>query len=427
MLAAYRRGVTRFASLVFAALATSATARAAEVERPISLAEARRLATSAGPEVTLARAREAVARAEIGVAGTLANPTLGLATATRTARLTTSLAVPLPLFGQRGTAVEATRADADASHLDIEVARLDARWNVTRAWLDLWEAQERARLLLVADDDAAHLAAIASARYAAGSAPRVDQVRTGADRARAHAEAEAARTAVPGAAARVALWLARHGDADDGARADIPWRAAGDPTLGPPPDEAAALSQLAARHPALERDRAQIAAARAHVRAEQRARWPLVSALVSVAQGDPTLTGTDFSAGLSFEAPVLSLRSGAIARARATESLAEASTNVETRQLGALLDDAYHQVEGAALKARALSGEVLPALDEALRMTEEAYRDGRVDLLRVLEAQRAVLEARLARVAASAAWQRAIADVERSIGAPVEGDGNGAP
>jgi outer membrane protein TolC len=57
-------------------------------------------------------------------------------------------------------------------------------------------------------------------------------------------------------------------------------------------------------------------------------------------------------------------------------------------------------------------------------MTEEGYRDGRVDLLRVLDAQRAVLDGRSAYVEAQVAWQRALADVERAMGAPLaEGAG----
>ena len=49
-------------------------------------------------------------------------------------------------------------------------------------------------------------------------------------------------------------------------------------------------------------------------------------------------------------------------------------------------------------------------------MTEEGYRDGRVDLLRLIDAQRARLDSRLAQVEAQAAWERALAEVERAAG-----------
>jgi len=378
---------------------------------PVTLDEARARAVQGGPEVLLARQREHLARAQIDAVGALPNPTIGVTTASVTAKLTTSLLQPLPLFGQRSTVIDAARADAEAAGLDIAAVAVEARLDVTAAWLDLWAAQERARLLEQSAADAARVADIAHARFEAGSGPRLDEVRTAGERARARAEADAAALAVPAASARLEVWL---GGGD--------WRAEGAPALGPVPDEAQALRQLFEQHPALRRDRAQAAAAARHVRAEQRARWPIVTAQLAVAQDDPTTPGTDVIGGLSFEAPVLSLRGGAIAHARAEQRLAELTAETDLRRFTAQLGDAYRQSEAAALRARALAGEVLPSLEEALRMTEGGYRDGRVDLLRVLDAQRAVLEARLAALDARAAWQRALAQLERAIGTPTEGN-----
>jgi cobalt-zinc-cadmium efflux system outer membrane protein len=401
--------------LVLVGLPAAWRARAEETTpHALSLAEARALATRAGADVVLSERRESVARAQADAAGALGNPTVSFESARLSARLTTGISVPLPLFGQRAAAVAAARADADAVTLETNAVRLESRWSATRAWLDLWEAQERVALLETAAEEARRLAAIAQERFAAGSTPRLDAVRTNADRARADAEALAAKTGVAAAAARLATWL--------GAGDRPPLRAAGSPELGPLPPEAEALQGLLARHPALERDRAQAAAAAARVRSEQRLRWPIVNAQIAVAQSDPTLPGTDVVGGLSFEAPVLSQRGGAIARARAEQGLAEATTDFDARRLGLQLVDATQQARGASLRAQALGKEVLPALEEARRMTEEGYRDGRVDLLRVLETQRALLEGRLAYVEARSTSQRALADVERALGVALEGD-----
>src|SRR5207245_11180007 len=78
--------------------------------------------------------------------------------------------------------------------------------------------------------------------------------------------------------------------------------------------------------------------------------------------------------------------------------------------------DADRRTEGAVGRARALRTAVLPAIEEARRMTEEGYRAGRVDLLRLLEAQRAVLDNRLAAAEAAATFARAFADLERAVG-----------
>jgi cobalt-zinc-cadmium efflux system outer membrane protein len=390
------------------ALGLTALAAGRAWGRPITFAEARAAAEAGAPDVALARGRGEVARAQVGVAGALANPAVTVTTARETAKLGTAVSVPLPLFGQRGTAVGAARADAEAARLDVAAARYEARWAATIAWLDLWEAQERARLLVEAARDAERVATIADEKFAAGTAPRVDVLRTAADRARARADAAFAAAGVPAAAARLATAI--------GAGDDVALAAEGAPGLGHGDTGIPALEQALAAHPALARDRAQIEAAAAHVRAEQRLRWPVVNAELAVNFRDPTLPGTDVIGGLSLEAPVLNLRRGAIARAQAEQALAETTAELERRRLHAELVDAARRAEGAGARARSLAADVLPALEAVRRMTEEGYRDGRVDLLRLLDAQRARLESRVAEVEAEAAWERALADIERAAG-----------
>ncbi|MES1206854.1 MAG: TolC family protein [Pseudomonadota bacterium] len=379
--------------------------------RPVTFAAARAAGEVAAPDVTVAARRDAVTRAQLGVAGALANPTLGLTTARQTARLGASVSVPLPLFGQRGAAVAAARSDADVAALDVEAARAEGRFAASFAWLDLWEAEGRARLFAQAAADAERVAAIADEKFKAGSAPRVDVLRTAADRARARADSAFAAASVPAAAARLAIAMG------DPTTDRLSAEGAPDIELGQP---LADLMRLLPVHPAARRDRARVEAAAAHVRAEQRLRWPTINAELAVNWHDPTLPATDLIGGVAFEAPVLSLRGGAIARAKAEQSLAETSAELELRRLDADLADAYARAEGAGARARSLATDVLPALEEVRRMTEEGYRDGRVDLLRLIDAERARLDSRLAQVEAQAAWQRALAEVERAVGAPLD-------
>ena len=173
--------------------------------RAVTFAEARATAEAHAPEVTLSERRDDIARTQADVAGALANPTVTLLAARQTARLGVGVSVPLPVFGQRATAVDAARSDAVAASLDVEAIRREARFAATLAWLDLWEAQARARLFDEAAADAARLATIADEKFRAGSVPRVDVLRTAADRARARADAASAAAAVPAAAARLAL------------------------------------------------------------------------------------------------------------------------------------------------------------------------------------------------------------------------------
>jgi len=381
--------------------------------RGLSFAEARHAAERHAPDVQLAALRLAGARADVDTAGALPNPTLGLSTATRTAKLGTSLSLPLPVFGQRGTAVSAARADARTVGLDVRVAQRDARWGATLAWLDLWEAEQRARLLALGAGDAQRLLQIATEKYGAGSGSRVDVVRAGAGRATAAAEADAASKDAAAAGARLSPWIG--GDPRDSLEAS------GEPGYPDALVANGALDERRASHPVLLRDQSAAAAADAHVRNQERQRWPLLVPQVALNQFDPTLSGPDLIVGVAIEVPLLYQRGGEIGRARAEQAIARKQLEWDSLRLGSDLVDASRRAEGADAKLRALKEQVLPAVQEAASLTEEGYSDGRMDLVRVLEAQRALLDARTSEVGAVAARARAIADMERSAGLDLTG------
>ena len=290
-------------------------ARAQTIPRGISLADARAAAVRLGPEVLLAEQREAVARAQVEVAGTLANPTLTLQSARLTARLSAGVSVPVPLFGQRSTAVAASRADAESVRLDTTVLRVEARWSATRAWLDLWEAQERARTTELAAGEAERLASIAEQRFAGrlGATPgHKEHGRRIARRSRADASGHGVRVAAA-KSARLFQWLVGAGGSHD-----PPARRAR-PALGRSAFEPAALACGCARAPGPRaRSGRRGAAAAARVRAEQRLRWPDRERAASRStMSDPTLTGHGRHRGPRRSTrPCSSLRGGAVDRAQ---------------------------------------------------------------------------------------------------------------
>jgi cobalt-zinc-cadmium efflux system outer membrane protein len=383
--------------------------------------EARSAVDRRAVELRVAERRKEVAAAEIRVAGALANPTFTVTTARETARLSTGVIVPLPLFGQRGLAIRAARADAQAVDGEGRVTRNDLRWNATMAWVDAWEAGERARLAVTASGDADRLLDVTEQRFQAGTSPRLDVVRATADRARASADTETAQMLVDAAGARLAVWV--------GLDPAAPPTATGGPGVPAELPDLGILMAALARHPALERDRAQQGAATERVNLERRLRFPIVSAELIVNQWDPTLTDaqgvahTDVIGGAAFELPVLDQRGGSIARAERQAELADATTSLDAAHLRADLADAYHRTLAGAQRARQLGRYALPAMEEARAMTEESYRAGRADLVRVLEAHRAVLELRLAEREAIASWSRSFADLERALGDSLEQGG----
>jgi cobalt-zinc-cadmium efflux system outer membrane protein len=180
------------------------------------------------------------------------------------------------------------------------------------------------------------------------------------------------------------------------------------------------LPQVAANldaHPALAHDEQLIAAAAAHVKSEERQRLPVVDALLTVTAGDPSLGyAPDVIGGLAFELPVLNQRGGPVDKARADEAIAREQAAADRLRFDAALREAHVRATAASERVVAFERDVLPAAVKARAMTQEGYQDGRVDLLRLLEAQRAVLEARLSSLDARVAYQRAMVELERTSG-----------
>jgi cobalt-zinc-cadmium efflux system outer membrane protein len=267
--------------------------------------------------------------------------------------------------------------------------------------------------LLAAATQTERLEEVAQGRFDAGRGPRVDVVRAHAERARARAEAVAAVRLVHAAAIRLSLLL------DGGEESEL--QAAGEVTYAAATPALVELLGGQDHHPTLRRDSAQIFAAHQRTAREQRLRWPSLNAQLTANLFDPTLTGPDVIGGLSFELPVLSLRGGAIAAAQAQRTLAELTAQLDARRLRVELREAVERSEAARGKLVALREEILPSVEEAKRMTDEAYESGRIELIRLLDAQRVLIDSKLAQIDALATWARAMADVERAAGVNLGG------
>jgi cobalt-zinc-cadmium efflux system outer membrane protein len=374
----------------------------------LTLERARGLAEAHAPDVALAQERAALALTDIDASTELANPSLTVLSGLKTARLGTTVSVPLLLFGQRGATRDALTRDAAAAALDVEATRRQARWAGSQAWLELWEAQARAQLLEGAVADAARLASMTQERTDAGASPRVDALRSGADLARARADATQAHELVAAAALRLAGALALD--------VEGPLSAEGVATFSEGTLQLESLFSSSEQHPALGREREHLRAAELHLEAERRQRWPLVTPQVSLNQFDPSFSGPDFIFGLSVELPVLSQRSGPVGRATAQQHLAQTSLALQRRALRTALQEGARRATGAHARVLALRAEVLPALEETRKLTDEGYQAGYFDLVRVLDARRTLLETKLALVEAEAAWARAMNDVELAAG-----------
>lgn len=372
----------------------------------LSAAEALRRARGGAPELRVAREREGVARADVGVAGVLPNPTIIANTNTQTARLGITASMPLPVFGQRGATITASRADLQTARIDVEASWVDVRAAAGRAYVALWLAQELAIARREGSAISARFDDAVSARVQLGASPTVDGLRTKAERLRADADATQAEALVDAASGQLAFYLA----SDDALRAD------GEYVVPPDAPPLASLAGRLATSPFVRRENSDARAAEARADRERALIRPTPTLDVGADIGDPTLPTTNYRAQIAVEVPLLSWRGAQIDREKAAAAAARSRAAVELARGRAALVAAYYTFVAADARAKILREGVVAATDTAARATEESYALGRAQLVAVLDAQRARIDARVALAEAIASRAQAWIDIERAVG-----------
>ena len=81
---------------------------------------------------------------------------------------------------------------------------------------------------------------------------------------------------------------------------------------------------------------------------------------------------------------------------------------------------AYGTLSAAAGTVSSLKNEVLPSAQSAFDAVTEGYRIGKFDFLEMLDAQRTLFDVRSSYIDALAKYHKAVADVERLIGEPLQ-------
>lgn len=373
---------------------------------PQALAEAE----ARSPAILAARARIEAAEARLGQAGVRSNPELsveledafgtGDLAGVRAAELTVSVSQRLDLFGRRRARVGAAEAALAAERLRLAAARADLALAVREAFAGAATARDR---LLVAREElerARELARVAGLLVEVGREPplRALRARSAAAQAEAalrvaEAEDQAARRTLSALFGIGAAAGAVAGELADIAPATVP------------PEQT-----LEVRLADLE-----LLAAEAEVRQQEAAARLDPAVGVGVRRSQER---DDFGlvAGVSVPLPVFDRNRGNIAAARAGVRTAEANRAAALASAAARLANAETALAGADARVRALDGAAIPEAAEALRLSELAYRAGKIGLQELLAARdalsaarRQLIDARLERARAVAALTRAAA------------------
>lgn len=318
----------------------------------------------------------------------------------------TSVMLPLdPLFqlvpraSQAGALVRAARADLAATRRDVALdaasaffaaagatVRVDALKDV-RTWLDslVGYTQARVREGASAEVDLIRL--------------QVEQLRTETDLAMAQADAARARAQLAVAVGVDSFTI----DLGADTACNCPQ----------PPSRDALLALARTRRPEILAADARLSAARSGVSLE-RTRFLRD---IGIMAGVKTM-GTERVAvtGLSLPIPLFDQNRGETRRADSERRMAEFQREQVRRQVDADVNASHVAATTLTGNADLSNGALVRRAEEARRIAEAAYREGATPLFQVLDAARALAEARQVSYAAIAARQQSVLQLNAAIG-----------
>jgi cobalt-zinc-cadmium efflux system outer membrane protein len=401
--------------------------QAPTVENPtaaISLRDVIALALLQSPELTTfaweTRARES----RIVQAGKQPNPVVGvLAEDLELSRLaghsnsqvvqtqaTVQLSQIIELGGKRTARQHLAVLNRELAAWDYETARIEVLTQVTRAFIDVLAAQELVALTTRTTRLLEEVQQSVSTRVTAGVVSPVEQTRAEVALASARVELNRATRLLDASRSRlVAFW---------GASEPRFLAAVGDLTVRPQPPSLTELRARITENPDLARWASEIAQRQASLALEQSKRVPDITAIA----GYRRFTDADRDAlvvGLSIPLPVFDRNEGGIAEAE--NRLAKASEEQRATQahVSTALAEAYRVLSSAHQEVLTLQAAVLPGAQQTFAAVSEGYRLGKFGYLDVLDAQRTLISASGQHLRALADYHKAIADVERLTGVPL--------
>jgi len=321
------------------------------------------------------------------------------------------------LGGKRASRRDVAQAERDLAAWDYEAARIGVLTSVTQAFTDVLAAQESVRLTEETSALVEKVTESVKARVTAGDVSPIEETRASVVLASVRLDAMRARRTLEASRTRLAaLWgspVAAFGTATGDLQAEPP---------ALPPREV--LAARLAGNPDLARWSAEIVHREAVLAAERAKSVP-----------DVTVTGgyrrfTDLGdnavvVGASIGLPLFDRNRDAIVEASSRVAKAREEQRAAEMRVGAALAEAYASMASAYDEVTALRSTVLPGSQEAFDAITEGYRLGRFTFQDVVDAQRTRIAAGSQYLRALADYRKAIANVERLIGAPLSEPASG--
>ncbi len=373
--------------------------------RTVTLEEAVASADRA-PEMIAAHAGERAAEAGVRVARALPDPEVSLSTNSINAQEALSVLLPLP-WPARGRRIEAAISNVQTAGRARDAARSSARQALRVAWFTLAAAEDRAQAAADRQGRARRNAEAIAALFAEGRVAHLERIRADAEIALAQSEGASVEEALRTAGAALATLMGLD-----------PGSAVTTGGARPLPEPEGALDETVTRAREASPDvRLQAAAADAAMsrwRLARRLRVPSFGLNVGAEWNDPTQAGTNSFVGVSVAIPFASPAAAAVALGERDQQAALLER--ERREAVLAAETAWGRSRAARLRFEAIDKELLPAALQTADLTRLAYQEGKVDVFRLLEAERLLSGAAVDRAGAYEAWGVAHADLLRATG-----------
>lgn len=349
------------------------------------------------PRMRGARSRIDAATGRVVQAGVYANPEVaidvedvGRASAGGPSQTTIGMAQPLVLWGKRSSRRDAARAGQKAASAEMDAVALDLYRQAGQYFAAILGAQQA---VIYAEERlklATQIESVVQLKLSEGAVPRAELLRAQAAVAsativldRAHAERDRQKYNLS------TLW--GQGTSAVEISGELNW------VDSIPSMES--LADLLDEHPILQELRFRVDARRAELRFARALGRPDVT----LGAGYRRLHDAEDNslvAGVALPIPLFDRNRGGIREAEFLIKDAEAELEFAGQSLQRELYSLWRTLENQTREMNSLSGNIVPASEEAFRQIDEAYRLGRQPYINVLDAQRTLAEAqsRLAEV-----------------------------
>jgi len=397
--------------LGLAALLLSPFFACAQQQAPIlTLEQALELASTRSPTLSAAQREFEATDGALQQAGAYRNPelTASVEDAGRATRTTTAtVGIPLELGGKRAARLSVARRSRERAEAELADAKAQLRASVIAAYFGVLVAQERLKLATSSSDLAGSSAAAVARRVAAGKVSPVDATRAQVDQANAQLEWVEAQAELATARQALAhLW----GDGEP-KFSDV----AGDIDTVPERGTADDLASQIDAAPSLLAVRAEVERRKAAIDVERSKAVPDVILSVG-AKRDSEQGRTQAVVGFTIPLPLFDRNQGAVYEAgKRAQSAEDDYQAARLRTLGEL-QQAMARLSVARTSLQLLKTTVLPAAQQAHDSATKGFEAGKFAFLDVVDAQRALLQARSRYLGALSSAYQAAAAIDRVLG-----------